>query len=507
MERDENKMVLMEPVRTTKKLDENEEEPEALLMSPTSRMFHEPNYNVYTLAIMGWKIPLNVDAMKAEIQGKLLKHPRFSSLQAVDESDDSRKMKWVPTTVNIDDHITVPDLKSIPNNMDSHLADKLVEEYISNLSTTTIDMSKPLWDLHILNVKTSHADATCIFRFHHSLGDGVSLISLLLSCFRKTSDPTSLPTLLVSSSSSSKGKSNLSNNRRSIRSLIWQCLVKLWWCIRLLFNTIIDVLLFVATALFLKDSQSPFTVPQGFKLSTRLRFIYRTISLDDIKFIKNSTNSTVNDVILGITQAALSRYIHRRYEIEGKRKFSPQKMRCRANVVVNLRPALGVQTVAEMIEKNAIVIQGNCFGFVIIPLSISQLDNPLDYVLKAKTTMDRKKHSLESRCTFYFSQLLIKLFGFEGATTLAARVLSQTTLIFSNVAGPPEEVSCSGHPLTFLAPTCYGQPTGLMVHGCSYAKKLTFAVAVDEGIIPDPNLESFRLIKEAALSKWRTKVD
>ncbi|XP_019228651.1 PREDICTED: O-acyltransferase WSD1-like isoform X2 [Nicotiana attenuata] len=437
MERDENKMVLMEPVRTTKKLDENEEEPEALLMSPTSRMFHEPNYNVYTLAIMGWKIPLNVDAMKAEIQGKLLKHPRFSSLQAVDESDDSRKMKWVPTTVNIDDHITVPDLKSIPNNMDSHLADKLVEEYISNLSTTTIDMSKPLWDLHILNVKTSHADATCIFRFHHSLGDGVSLISLLLSCFRKTSDPTSLPTLLVSSSSSSKGKSNLSNNRRSIRSLIWQCLVKLWWCIRLLFNTIIDVLLFVATALFLKDSQSPFTVPQGFKLSTRLRFIYRTISLDDIKFIKNSTNSTVNDVILGITQAALSRYIHRRYEIEGKRKFSPQKMRCRANVVVNLRPALGVQ----------------------------------------------------------------------GATTLAARVLSQTTLIFSNVAGPPEEVSCSGHPLTFLAPTCYGQPTGLMVHGCSYAKKLTFAVAVDEGIIPDPNLESFRLIKEAALSKWRTKVD
>ncbi|XP_019228709.1 PREDICTED: O-acyltransferase WSD1-like isoform X3 [Nicotiana attenuata] len=297
MERDENKMVLMEPVRTTKKLDENEEEPEALLMSPTSRMFHEPNYNVYTLAIMGWKIPLNVDAMKAEIQGKLLKHPRFSSLQ------------------------------------------------------------------------------------------------------------------------------------------------------------------------------------------------------------------TVNDVILGITQAALSRYIHRRYEIEGKRKFSPQKMRCRANVVVNLRPALGVQTVAEMIEKNAIVIQGNCFGFVIIPLSISQLDNPLDYVLKAKTTMDRKKHSLESRCTFYFSQLLIKLFGFEGATTLAARVLSQTTLIFSNVAGPPEEVSCSGHPLTFLAPTCYGQPTGLMVHGCSYAKKLTFAVAVDEGIIPDPNLESFRLIKEAALSKWRTKVD
>nr|XP_016462016.1 PREDICTED: O-acyltransferase WSD1-like isoform X2 [Nicotiana tabacum] len=337
-----NKMAL-KPVRTSKKLENGKEE-EALL-SPTSRVFHEPNYNVHIVAIMGWKVPLDVDAMKAEIQCKLLKHPHFSSLQVMDESDGNGKMRWVPTSVNVDDHITVPDLKPNPNNMDT---DKLVEEYISNLSTTTIDTSKPLWDLHILNVKTSDAEATFIFRFHHSVGDGVSLISLLLSCFRKTSDPTSLPTLPVSSSSSSsKGKSNLSiSNRKNIWSLIWQYVAKFWLFISLLFNTVADVLLFVATALFLKDSQSPFAVAQGFKSSTRQRFIYRTVGLDDIKFIKNATNCTVNDVILGITQAALSRYIHRRYdEVEGKRKFSLERMRCRATVLVNLRPTLGVQTV------------------------------------------------------------------------------------------------------------------------------------------------------------------
>ncbi|KAK4339396.1 hypothetical protein RND71_040858 [Anisodus tanguticus] len=130
-------------------------------------------------------------------------------------------------------------------------------------------------------------------------------------------------------------------------------------------------------------------------------------------------------------------------EVEGKRKFSLERMRCRAQVTVNLRPALGVQ----------------------------------------------------------------------GATTLAERVLSQTTLIFSNVAGPLEEVSLAGNPMAFLAPTCYGHPTGLMFHACSYAKKLTFAMEIDEGIIPDPNqsgddfVDSFMLIKEAALSKLRTKVD
>lgn len=163
-----------------------------------------------------------------------------------------------------------------------------MEEYISNLSTTTIDITKPLWDLHILNVKTCHAEATSIFRFHHSLGDGIALMSVLLSSFRKTSDPTSLPTLPVSSS---KDKSN-SNNTKNIRSLMWQYLVKFWLFIRLLFNTLVDVLLFIATALCFKDSQSPFTVAKEY--STRQRFIYRTVSLDDIKFIKNATNAVSN---------------------------------------------------------------------------------------------------------------------------------------------------------------------------------------------------------------------
>lgn len=192
-------------------------------------------------------------------------------------------MRWVPTKVDIDHHIIIPQMKQIADNNNMY-TDKMVEEYISNLSTTTIDKSKPLWDLHILNEKTSHAEATSIFRFHHSLGDGIALMSLLLSCFRTTSDPTSLPTLPVSSSSKDK------SNTKNIRSLMWLYLVKLWLFIRLLFNTLVDVLLFIATALFLKDSQSPFT---GFNKYSRThqRFIYRTVSLDDIKFIKNATNA------------------------------------------------------------------------------------------------------------------------------------------------------------------------------------------------------------------------
>ncbi|XP_060180585.1 wax ester synthase/diacylglycerol acyltransferase 5-like [Lycium barbarum] len=206
--------MILKPIRISNNLNENGEE-EAMLLSPTSQMFHEPDYNIYVLAIMGWKVPIEVDSMKPELQRTLLKHPRFSSLQVMDETDGSGKMRWVPTTVNIDDHIIVAQI--VHDNMDT---DKLVEEYISSLSTTNVDMSKPLWDFHVLNVKTSHAEATSIFHIHHSIGDGTALMSLLLSCFRKTSDPTSLPTLPVSSSSKDKSNLSLRNNRKTICSLM-----------------------------------------------------------------------------------------------------------------------------------------------------------------------------------------------------------------------------------------------------------------------------------------------
>ncbi|XP_059290762.1 wax ester synthase/diacylglycerol acyltransferase 6-like isoform X5 [Lycium ferocissimum] len=250
----------------------------------------------------------------------------------------------------------------------------------------------------------------------------------------------------------------------------------------------------------------------GWKVPIEVDSVKAEIQRKLLKHLRFSSLQTVNDVILGITQAALFRYVQRGH-VGGKRKFSLERMRCRATILINLRPALGVQAVAEMVEKNAIVIQGNCFGFIIIPLTIAQLENPLSYIHKANISMERKKRSLESQFTFYFLQLFLKFFGFKGATKLAQKVPSQTTLAFSNVAGPLEEVSCAGHPLAFLAPTCYGHPTGLMVHACSYAKKLTFAIAVGEGIIPDPDhlgddfVDSFMLIKEAALAKLRTKVD
>ncbi|KAJ0086677.1 hypothetical protein Patl1_07740 [Pistacia atlantica] len=44
-------------------------------------MFHEPNSNVYIIAMIGLKTKINAEVVKANLVHTLLKHSRFSSLQ------------------------------------------------------------------------------------------------------------------------------------------------------------------------------------------------------------------------------------------------------------------------------------------------------------------------------------------------------------------------------------------------------------------------------------------
>lgn len=70
----------MKPIRTSRAytaVEEDDGEP----LSPAARLFHEPNFNVYIIAIMGCKARIYPEVCKANAPHTLLKHPRFCSLQ------------------------------------------------------------------------------------------------------------------------------------------------------------------------------------------------------------------------------------------------------------------------------------------------------------------------------------------------------------------------------------------------------------------------------------------
>ncbi|KAF3634753.1 putative CAP [Capsicum annuum] len=491
----------LKPIETKGKDHIDDAAEEEGLLSPSARLFHEPNFNVHVVAIMGIKSRINFQKIKENLVHTLLKHPRFSSLQVVDEKNNG-EMKWVRTKVDLDKHIVVTQVDD-EQSLLQETPDKFVENYIQNLSKTHLDKSKPMWDLHLLNVKTSDAEAVSILRCHHSFGDGTSLVSLLLACTRQTADPDKVPTiprLINPSNHSTKGS-------------LWRPYVqKFWSFIKLFWYTIVDVLKLMATIIFFKDTTTPIKSSPGSEFNPR-RIVYRTVSLDDMKLVKNALNMTITGVALGVTQAGLSIYLNRRYG-EGKKDRGateknnnlPMNIRLRSAILMNLRPSVGIQALADMMDKDTSEAKwGNLVGFVLVPFKIALQDEPLDYIRGAKATIDRKKNSLEAIYTSFITELALKFFGIKTSSWILHKTFTNTTMCFSCMPGAQEEISFYGHPLAYLAPGSYGQPQGLMINYQSYINKMAIVLSVDESVIPDPHQllddfeQSLKLIKDAVV--------
>ncbi|CAN1250599.1 Wax ester synthase/diacylglycerol acyltransferase 5 [Linum perenne] len=454
-------------------------------LSPAARLFHSPKFNCYIVAIMGYKTKINPAAVMSGVERTLIKHPRFSSKLVVD-GYKGRKMKWEKTVVNLNDHIVIPNVGD--DSVES--PDEFVGDYVSHLSTFPLDSSKPLWELHLLNVKTSDAEAVGVFKIHHSVGDGASLVSLLLACTRISSDPQALPTVPIRK-----------RTRVDVSSGLCWIFLFIWMLLKMTWNTLVDSFLLAATMLFLTDTKTPIKAPTKEGQKPR-RFVHRTLSLDDIKLVKNSMNTVFPD-LAGENERPSGT----------ERKDLPRNMRLRACVLVNLRPTRGIQDLAGLMAKGpkAKWGWGNWIGYLMLPLTIARQDDPLDHIRGAKSVDDRKKLSLEPILTCLGARIVIQTLGVKVASWIANRVLFNTTLAFSNMVGPVEEISFYGHPVSYLAPSVYGHPHALTIHFQSYCNKMTVSLAVDPEVIPDPHVlcddieDSLKVIKEAVVKKFVQK--
>ncbi|XP_019099697.1 PREDICTED: O-acyltransferase WSD1-like [Camelina sativa] len=481
--------------------EEEEEEP----LSPAARLFHAPEFNCNIISVIGLNRKIEPDVIIEGIKQTLIRHPRFSSKLVNSWNKNRQEQKWVRTNVVVEDHVIIPKIET--QNIENANADTFLESYVSDLTTFPLDTSKPLWEVHLLDLKTSDAENVAILRIHHSVGDGMSMMSLVLACTRKTSDPNELPSLPYNNRLASES-SPLKTSSRCCPRLFWLVMV-LWSVVVLVSNTVCDALEFIATALFLKDSETPIKGDFRLKKSKQMRLVHRTVSLDDIKLIKNAMKMTVNDVVLGVSQAGLSQYLKRRFgekkagEQDVSKSDMPNGIRLRGALLVNIRPTSGIQEIADMMATGSKCRWGNWIGYIIFPFSIALCDDPLEHLRRAKSIIDRKKNSLEAVLTFVVGKILLKLLGVQRTAHVINRALSNTTMSFSNLVGPIEEISFYGHTVTYMAPSVYGHPHALTMHFQSYMNKMTISLAVDPTVISDPHTlcddleESLRSIKAA----------
>ena len=197
--------------------------------------------------------------------------------------DGSGRLRWVPTTVNLDDHIIYPRLDAAAVARDP---DRAVEDYVATLSTLPMDESRPLWEFHVLDFPTSEAAATTAIRVHHSLGDGMSLLTLFMACTRSAADPARLPAMPPTPARTGaiweQPRPPASAGALALAAWAWSFVALAW-------HTAVDVARFFATILFLSDPHTLFK-RVNHAARQRKRLVHRGLSLDDVKFVKNAMN-------------------------------------------------------------------------------------------------------------------------------------------------------------------------------------------------------------------------
>ncbi|CAN6563584.1 unnamed protein product [Malus baccata var. baccata] len=467
----------------TSAADDHSDEP----LTPVGRLLLQPEMNQIIHCAMGFKNSIDIDAVKSHLKTSLLSHPRFSSLML----RDSRGLQhWHNAPyVDLDRHIIVIQNPVTTSPVDHETA---VNEYLADLSTssTRLSANKPLWELHLLM-----AHNCGVFRIHHALGDGVSVMSLFLESFRTRGSDGNEENIL------GRGRRKRVNGEKGWWGLLIGYVGTLWF-------SLVFLVEHAMRSLWLCDQKTAISGGEGVELWPR-KLATARFRLQDMKLVKKAVpNATINDVLVGVVSSGLSRYLD--HQTPNAKLNCPDLhdgIRITGLAMVNLRKQPGLQ-VSNSLESNSESSWGNKFGMFLLPIyyhKSSDLD-PLVYLKRAKLVLDRKKQSLEADFSYKVGCFLITYFGAKVASWLLYKMVCNTSFTISNILGPQEAIAIGGNLVTYLKVNTCSLPQALTMHMVSYAERADLQILVAKDIIPDPTFlakcfeEALLDMKEAASS-------
>ncbi|KAM1047410.1 hypothetical protein FF1_026694 [Malus domestica] len=269
----------------TSAADDHSDEP----LTPVGRLLLQPEMNQIIHCAMGFKNSIDIDAVKSHLKTSLLlSHPRFSSLML----RDSRGLQhWHNAPyVDLDRHIIVIQNPVTTSPVDHETA---VNEYLADLSTssTRLSANKPLWELHLLM-----AHNCGVFRIHHALGDGVSVMSLFLESFRTRGSDGNEEKIL------GRGRRKRVNGEKGWWGLLIGYVGTLWF-------SLVFLVEHAMRSLWLCDQKTAISGGEGVELWPR-KLATARFRLQDMKLVKKAVpNATINDVLVGVVSSGLSRYL------------------------------------------------------------------------------------------------------------------------------------------------------------------------------------------------------
>ena len=413
---------------------------------------------------------ITLQALRDRVSDKLLKYERFRQKAVV----DAMGATWVADDdFDIAHHVVAQKLKRHKGQSEREALQALCGE----LAMTPLDMAHPLWQFHL--IEDYEGGSAMVARVHHCIGDGIALISVMMSITDGGNDPPRrtkrdvaeaeeadwlsdavlkpLTDLTVKAigmygSGITKSMDMLANPQQPLLGSVGMAKAGL--------QVASDV-----AALALMGDDSP-TVLKGKPVGRKVVAWSEPMSLDTVKTIGKGLGCSINDVLLSSVAGAIGAYLREQGD-------DPAGKEIRAMVPVNLRP----------LEKAWQL--GNRFGLAPLSLPVG-LENPVERCYAVRRRMSDLKGSYQPLLAFAIlaaTGLFIK----PVQDTVLGLFAKKTTAVMTNVPGPAEPLKFCGATLRqnmFWVPA--SGDVGMGVSILSYGGGVQFGLITDERLCPHP---------------------
>ncbi|MFY2765030.1 WS/DGAT/MGAT family O-acyltransferase [Arenimonas sp. MALMAid1274] len=457
--------------------------------SPMSRVdtawlrMERPTNLMMITGVMMFETPLDIKTLRKVIESKFLSYPRFRQ-KAVDTPTGAF---WQDDAdFDLDWHIR---LTALPGKGGK----KELERLTSQLASTPLDKTKPLWQFHL--VEKFGGGSALISRIHHCYADGIALVQVLLSLTEMGIDPKRKAALakrwLKKEEHAPVAKRVGAIDR--YMQLGNKMLEKGMDIYRdpslaaVLANEGVDIAKEVGLALALSDD--PETILRG-RLGVSKRVAWaEPLGLEEVKSVSRALRCTVNDILLASASGALRSYMLERGEqLDG--------VTIRATVPVNLRPLEHAKQL------------GNHFGLVFLELPVGEA-NPMRRLERIAACMKVLRKSRQAVATF--GALAAVGMAPPAVQAFALEMFSRkASAVATNVPGPQMPLYLGGskiRDLMFWVPQTGSIGLGISI--LSYNGAVHFGLIADAKLMPDPDsvIRRFRpefekLLYLALMAKW-----
>jgi diacylglycerol O-acyltransferase len=336
-----------------------------------------------------------------------------------------------------------------------------------------LDRDKPLWEMWLVEGLEPGPDGprfAILSKTHHALVDGISGVDIASVLFDPDADPMpALDTprwLPAPEPSRAQLLAEALVERATVPAEVVRTLRAVLRGPRQIARALGESLVGVG-AMAWAGLRPPPPSPYNTDIGPHRRFVWTTVSLADVKAIKNELGGTVNDVVLAAVAGALGRHLRRRGEQIGTQPL-------RAMVPVSVRSDS---------QRGQL---GNRVAAMMAPLPVADQD-PVARLATVSAAMAEIKRSGQA----VGAQVLTELSGFAPPTLMAqgSRLVSTErffNLVVTNVPGPQFPLYLLGRELREIypmVPLARGQALGIAI--MSYNGRMGFGLLGDWDAMAD----------------------